>query len=72
MKLQNEGNCPFSYEHWYTPSELKKIMEEDGLKPVFFTSSAGDFSGSFRFVTKFYNLVTKKFGKRMGWVAKKV
>jgi len=47
-------------------------MEEDGLRPIFFTSSAGDFSGSFRFVTKIYNLVTKKFGKRMGWVAKKI
>ena len=72
MKLQNEGNCPFGYEHWYTPNELKKIMDEDGLKPLFFTSSAGDFSGSFGFISKVYNLLTKKYGKRMGWVARKI
>jgi len=72
VKLQNEGNCPFGYEHWYTPNELKRIMTENGLKPVFFASSAGDFSSSFRFVGLMYTLLTRKFGKRMGWVAKKV
>lgn len=72
IKLQKEGNCPFDYECWYTPGELKKIMAEVGLMPVFFTSSAGDFSGGFRFVTKAYNLLVKKFGKRMGWIAKKL
>jgi len=72
MKLQKEGNCPFGYESWYTPGELKKIMVEVGLIPMLFTSSAGDFSGSFRFVTRVYNLLVRKFGKRMGWIARKI
>jgi len=44
----------------------------NGLKTIFLTSSAGDFSGSFGFINKVYNLLTKKYGKRMGWVARKI
>ena len=71
MKMQKADNCPFGYEHWYTPGELKKILIETGLEPVYFASSAGDYSNNFRILGKIWNLLTRKFGKRMGWVAKK-
>ena len=47
-------------------------MIESGLNPVFFTSSAGDFSGSLRFVGTVYTLLARRLGKRMGWVARKL
>ena len=72
MKMQKTGNCPFGYEHWYTPGELKKILVENGLEPVYFASSAGDYSNNFRILGRIYNFIVKKFGKRMGYVAKKL
>jgi len=54
-----------------TPGELQKILVENGLEPVYFASSAGDYSNNFRILGRIYNLITKKFGKRMGYVAKK-
>lgn len=59
----------FGYEHWYTPGELKKIMIRNGLKPLWFASSAGDFSGSAYLLTGLYNWLTSSFGRRMGWTA---
>ncbi len=47
-------------------------MVLNGLKPIFFTLSARDFSGSLRFISKIHNLLSKKIGKRMGWVARKI
>jgi len=72
MKMQKAGNCPFGCEHWYTPGELKKILIENGLEPVYFASSAGDYSNNFRILGKIYNFITKKFCIRMGCLARKL
>lgn len=72
MKQQNEGNCSFGYEYWYTLNGLNSIIVENSLEPICFTSSVVDFSDSCEFVTLAYNLLTRKLGKRMGWVAKRV
>lgn len=34
----------------YTPSELIRIMTKNGLKPILFTPSAGDFSNKFKLI----------------------
>lgn len=67
--MQKKGTSPFGYEHHYTPWELKNILKKNGIKPFFFCSSAGDFSGV---MFKLHDLVVKPFGHRMGWIGQKL
>ncbi len=62
---QYKGTSPFGYEHYYTPYELKKILKQLGVKPIFYCSSAGDLSG---IIFRVYDFITKYFGHRMGWI----
>jgi SAM-dependent methyltransferase len=67
--MQKKGTSPFGYEHHYTPFQLKKILLKNGVKPIFYCSSAGDLSGVF---FKLHDFVTKFFGHRMGWIGIKL
>lgn len=67
--MQKKGTSPFGYEHHYFPWEIKKIMSKNGVKPLFYCSSAGDLSGVF---FKLHDFVTKFFGHRMGWIGIKL
>jgi len=71
-RLQNQGDCPYGYEGWYTPSELKRILIQNGLQPVYFASSAGDYSELPLQVSRIYSFIVRRFGLRMGWLGKKV
>ncbi len=68
--LQKKGISPYGLEVWYTPRQLKKIMIKNNLKPIYFYSSAGDLDGFFPF-NRIYNLISRKLGGRMGWLAQK-
>jgi ubiquinone/menaquinone biosynthesis C-methylase UbiE len=69
LSMQKRGSSPFGYEHHYTPKELRLVMLKNGLRPIYFASSAGDYSG---IVTTFYDLLFRKFGHRMGWLGQKM
>jgi len=68
VTMQKKGTSPFGYEHHYTPGELKRIMVKNGLQPIHFASSAGDYSGIF---TTVHDIFFRKFGHRMGWLGQK-
>ncbi len=72
MKLQKQGRCKLGIEVFYTPNELKKILIENNLKPIYFCSSAGDKGGSLPYISYVYNTLVSKFGSRMGWLAQKI
>jgi len=67
--MQKKGTSPFGYEHHYTPNQLKKIFLKNGVKPLFFCSSAGDLSGVF---FRLHDFLVKPFGHRMGWIGIKI
>lgn len=67
--MQRKGTSPFGYEHHYTPGELKRIMLKNNVQPLFFASSAGDYSG---IATTIHDLVIRKFGHRIGWLGQKL
>lgn len=67
--MQKKGTSPFGYEHHYFPWELKRVMKRNGVKPIFYCSSAGDLSGVF---FKVHDFITKFFGHRMGWIGLKI
>jgi len=69
IKMQKNGTSPFGYEHHYTPTQLKKILIQNGVKPLFFCSSAGDLSGV---LLRLYDFLVKPFGHRMGWLGIKI
>lgn len=69
IMMQKKGTSPFGYEHHYSPSQLKKILSQNGVKPIFYCSSAGDLSGIF-FMT--LDFITQYFGHRMGWIGVKL
>ena len=56
---------------FWTPNELKKFLIRNKLKPLIFTSSAGDKTVNNIFISRIYNRIVQKFGKRMGWLAQK-
>lgn len=67
--MQKKGTSPFGYEHHYFPWQLKNILIRNGVKPIFFCSSAGDLSGNF---FKAHDFFVKYFGHRMGWIGTKI
>lgn len=67
--MQKRGLSPFGYEHHYFPWEIKNIMMQNGIKPFFYCSSAGDYSGV---LLKPYDFLVKYFGHRMGWIGFKL
>lgn len=67
--MQKRGTSPFGYEHHYTPGELKRIMLRNNIQPLYFASSAGDYSG---IMTTLHDLFIRKFGHRMGWLGQKM
>ena len=71
MRLQKKGKYPISLEIWYTPKELKKILIKNNLRPLIFNSSAGDNTRDVPVISDIYNMLVRKFGVRMGWLAQK-
>ncbi|MCR4416727.1 MAG: methyltransferase domain-containing protein [Ignavibacteria bacterium] len=65
LRMQKNGTSPFGYEHHYTPKQLKKILIRNGVKPIFYCSSAGDLSGVF---FRIHDFIVRPFGHRMGWI----
>lgn len=72
MKLQKRRGCKTGVEIFYTPKELKKILEKNNLKPLVFSSSVGDKSNGIPYISWLYNKIFSKFGPRMGWLARKL
>ncbi|MGB9665227.1 MAG: class I SAM-dependent methyltransferase [Ignavibacteria bacterium] len=69
VRMQKKGISPFGYEHHYTPGQLKKILIQNGVKPLFYCSSAGDLSGIF---FRIHDFIVRPFGHRMGWIGIKL
>ncbi len=72
LKKQEKGTSPFGLEVFYTPKDLKKLLIKNNLKPIFFDSSSGDKGGGLPRISSLYNIIFKKFGRRMGWLAQKI
>ncbi len=67
--MQKRGTSPFGFEKHYSPGELKRIMLKNGIQPLIFASSAGDYSG---IMASLHDLVIRNFGHRVGWLGQKL
>ena len=72
-KAQRKGTCPYSYEYFFFPWGLKKMMVKCGLKPIAFASSNMNPYSYFQKLASKLNInIFKYFGVRMGYLSQKM